>query len=91
MCQIMIRMIYTKEMFNVLADWFIWIWGNISHKNLQMDLRFIFFFYMSNCISLIKRKFINKLLAKIKFINKKMLMGATNGYPYMYAFCFRLI
>lgn len=39
MCQIMIRMIYAKEMFNVLTDRFIRIWGNISHENLQKDLR----------------------------------------------------
>ena len=41
MCQIMIRMIYAKEMFNVLTNWFIRIWRNIPHKNLQMKLELI--------------------------------------------------
>ena len=34
-CQIVIRMIHKKEMFNKLTDWFIWIGRYITHKDLK--------------------------------------------------------
>lgn len=38
-CKIMIRMVYAKEVLNMLSDWFIRVRRDISHKNLQVELK----------------------------------------------------
>lgn len=37
MHKVMIRMIYAKEVLNMLTNWFIWVWRDIFHKNLQEE------------------------------------------------------
>lgn len=41
MCEVMLRMIFRKEMFDMFTHWFIRFWRNISYKDLKKGMKYL--------------------------------------------------